>query len=345
MSDVCRSPIREPVAWYGPDLKRNKDWLFVLSDDEISELESAIRCSDGIPFRQIKVQDFPLGQLKKKLLEIKESVDRGIGVALVRGVPVEKWSEDDAVRALWGMGLHIGVPQPQDSKLEVFHHVRDTGQKIGKNSNLRFYQTNDEQTFHNDGGDIVMLLCRKAARQGGISLMVSAVTIFNEVLNQEPLLAEVLQQPFFFDARGQQLTGKPSIQSVPIFVWHGSNLNALYKRPYINFAQRFQEVPRLSGLQIEALNLVDRLCADPKINISFSMCPGDIQVANNFSIFHARSSFLDYSDPSEKRHMMRLWLGLDNGRILPEVYRGTREFGPLFEIPNRSDSSNVERID
>ena len=65
------------------------------------------------------------------------------------------------------------------------------------------------------------------------------------------------------------------------------------------------------------------------------MEPGDIQVASNFSIFHARDAFNDSAIASEKRHMIRLWLGLPDGRALPSAFRSTREFGPLFDIRGR----------
>ena len=33
-----------------------------------------------------------------------------------------------------------------------------------------------------------------------------------------------------------------------------------------------------------------------------------------------------------KRHMLRLWIALEQGRPLPEVYRSTREHGLLFDM-------------
>ena len=82
--------------------------------------------------------------------------------------------------------------------------------------------------------------------------------------------------------------------------------------------------------------MIDGLCNDPNISLSFDMEPGDIQIVSNFSIFHARDAFIDYSEPKLKRHMLRLWLGLPEGRMLPDVYAATREYGPLFNIPGRS---------
>jgi hypothetical protein len=336
MPEIRTSPINGSVAWYGADLATRNDWRYALTDDDIEELQTALNGVQGRSWRDITHTDFPLPRLAGRLKEIAKTIDTGMGVFLLSGIPVERMSGDEAALALWGLGQHVGVPQPQDAGQELLHHVRDTGGKFEKDPNIRIYQTNAEQVFHNDGGDLVMLLCRRKARSGGASRMASAVTIFNEVLKRDPELAVVLQQPFHFDARGQQLPGRPRTQEVPIFVWHGERLNALHKRHYIESAQRFDEVPRLTEKQIAALDLMDELFNDPEITLSFEMAPGDIQIAGNFSIFHARDSFEDYDDQEQKRHMLRLWLGLEDGRELAPVYRETREFGPLFDIQGRA---------
>lgn len=336
MADLRTTPVDAPVAWYGADLAKRDDWCYALTVQDISELDAALENVRGRSWQDISIQDFPLPRLGPKLRDIAKSIDTGLGIFLMTGVPVERMNGDEAGLALWGLGQHVGVPQPQDAGKALLHHVRDTGGKFDQDPNIRIYQTNAEQLFHNDGGDLVMLLCRRKAKVGGASRMASAVTMFNEVLKRDPELAMVLQQPFHFDARGQQLPGRPRTQEVPIFVWHGERLNALHKRHYIDAAQRFEEVPRLTDKQIAALDLLDELFADPRITYSFEMSPGDIQIAGNFSIFHARDSFEDYEDPKQKRHMLRLWLGLEDGRELAPVYRETREFGALFDIPGRA---------
>ena len=76
------------------------------------------------------------------------------------------------------------------------HHVKDTGKDL-THSELRFYQTNLPLSFHNDGADVFMLMCYRSADRGGLSKIVSAVSVFNTILERRPELAEVLQKPFF----------------------------------------------------------------------------------------------------------------------------------------------------
>ena len=58
--------------------------------------------------------------------------------------------------------------------------------------------------------------------------------------------------------------------------------------------------------------------------------PGDMQFLHNHTILHARSAYEDYSDPDQRRHLLRLWLSAKDGRSLPEFLAerwGTIEVG------------------
>ena len=167
-----------------------------------------------------------------------------------------------------------------------------------------------------------------------------APALFAEIQKRRPDLAEILTQPFYFDARGQQLPGRPSVQKVPLITLHDGRPYALQKRAYIRFAQRFDDVPRLTDIQFEALDLLDALCADPEFQFSYEMEPGQIVIGLNHMTLHARDSYEDFDNLDDRRHMVRQWLGLPNGPSLPDHYRDTREFGPLFDITQRKPLHN-----
>ena len=101
-------------------------------------------------------------------------------------------------------------------------------------------------------------------------------------------------------------------------------MNVLYKREYIDFAQRFEDVPALTSEQTDALDLMDAVCDE--LALEFVMRPGDILIANNYDVLHARSAFEDDASPDRGRHMLRLWMTIPNGRPLPPVFASTREF-------------------
>ncbi len=314
-------------AWKSKDFQDESDWMSRFTADEISEMDRVAKGS-SLPVEELLKKgrdDFAMPRIAAKFEEIREQLEGGRGFAVLRGVPVERYSLPQARQVFWALSVHMGTPQPQDKAGRLLHDVTNTGQKVASAAEVRGFQTDDELTFHNDGGDAFMLLCLRTAQSGGVSKLVSVSTIFNEILKTRPDLIDVLQQPFHFDTREQHPLGI-KIQSIPVMNVHNGKVSALYKRRYIETAQRFDDVPKLSAAQIEALELFESLCRDPDVQLSFSMQPGDVQVGNNYGILHSRTKYQDYADPTLKRHLLRTWLTLPNGRQLPDVFQNAREF-------------------
>ena len=81
-----------------------------------------------------------------------------------------------------------------------------------------------------------------------------------------------------------------------------------YNRTFIQSAQRFNEVPRLTPLQVEALDMVNSLCKDPRFRLDMKLERGDMQFVNNYVVLHSRTAFEDHAEEAHKRHLLRLWL-------------------------------------
>ncbi len=332
MTSILRHPIESRANWTGAQLYARKDWIHQLIPDEIEEIDSALRVvkSSGRELFDISSADFQLPRLSARLAEVRDELEQGRGFHLLRGLPIARYSLPEARMIFWGLAQHLGRPEPQDGAGNLMHDVCDTGQSVKHTPNVRGFQTNNELQFHNDGGDAFMLLCLQTAKSGGTSKLASVAALFNRVLELRPDLAEVLQQPFHFDTRQQQASGLPMVQIVPILLWHGSRMHVIYKRGYIKTAQRFEQVPRLSALQSEALDLVDRICSDPAFCLSFEMQPGDIQFGSNHSVLHSRTEYVDHDEIAKQRHLLRIWLTLPNGRSLPPEFELTREFSHTY---------------
>ncbi len=328
MQDILREPLNSPAAWRGSNFAGNSAWIYTLTAEQILEIETAMWsvATQGLDPLRVRTEDFPLPTVAPFLADIRGEIEGGRGFALLRGLPVDRWSEQQATVVFWGLGTHLGVAEPQDVDGTLLHHVRDCGKDLRTDATARAYETNLEIPYHNDGSDIFMLLCRRAAKQGGRSRLISAVALFNEVVRRRPDLAEVLQQDFHFDARGQQLPGTGRCQVHPIYIHYARRLHVLYKRGYIMLAQRFENVPRLTDRQLAAMDLLDAIAEEPGIRLEFDMQPGDLQMANNYDILHGRTAFEDYDDTARKRHCLRLWLTLPFGRLLPPEFEHTREF-------------------
>jgi len=122
------------------------------------------------------------------------------------------------------------------------------------------------------------------------------------------------------DRRGEVPAGQKPFFCIPVFSWHAGLLSTVYHRSYIESARRFPEVPPLTPVQIEALDLFDRLANDPALHFCMELQAGDVQLVHNHTVLHDRTAFQDWPEPERKRHLLRLWLAPQQSRPLPMVF-------------------------
>ena len=318
-----------PSAWYGPDLAARDDWIEILSDGEIAEIERATqraidRLSDPeVDLVSLRKQDFPLPTLGPRLGRMLRGVLTGRGFVLIRRLPVERWSKLQRAVAFFGLGTHWGNARSQNADGHVLGHVKDLGDPRAP----RIYRTNKRQGYHTDSCDVVALLCLQTAKAGGLSSLVSSVTLCNEVRRRRPDLLGCLFAPIETDRRGEVAEGQKPYFSIPVFSWHAGLLSAIYQRKYIDDARKLPGVPPFTARQIEALDLLDELADDPALCLRMEFLPGDVQFVHNHTLLHDRTAFEDWPEPQRKRHLLRLWLAPPDARPLPPVF--AERFGPL----------------
>lgn len=325
------TPVDDPAAWRSDDMARRDDWTVSLSNQHLDELNAAIDAAErsAVELFEIDRERFPLPRLCGVLSALLDEIEGGRGFVVLRGLPVTHWSEQRCRMAMWGMGTHLGWAEPQDGAGSLLHDVRDIGRKFGTDDNIRYFQTNQAIEFHNDGADIFALGCLRAGREGGRSRIVSAVEVLNEIIRRRPDLAVVLQQDFHVDARGQRADGK-RCQVLPIYATRDGALSILLKLAYIRSAQRFDDVPRLTVAQRDALDLLIEVMEEDGMALEFDLQTGDVLIASNHTVLHGRTAFEDHDEPTSQRHMLRLWLTIPNGRPLPPHYADTREFAATY---------------
>ena len=319
--DELPPPVQDASAWYGPALAARADWLELVNDAEVAEIEAASRAliERGADLAQLRAADFPLPTLAPRLARVLHELLEGRGLVLLRGLPVLRWPRSLSAAAFLGLGTHLGRMRPQNAAGHVLGHVRDVGLSA-KDPNVRIYQTHERQTFHTDSCDVVGLLCLQTARSGGLSALVSSTTIYNEMRARRPDLAALLFEPVATDRRGEVPPGAKPYFEIPVFNWFGGRLSTIYQRQYIDSAQRFDAAPRLEPAHVEALDLFDRLANDPALMMTMALQPGDMQFVHNHSLLHDRTAFTDWPDGARRRHLLRLWLAPPGARALPPVY-------------------------
>jgi Taurine catabolism dioxygenase TauD, TfdA family len=334
--------LTERAGWYGKDLDRSGAWIRTLDDTQRAEIDAALaqvrRHPSPFGFGR---DDFPLRSTADLLAEIGDELENGLGAVRLRGLPVERYSDDDVRRIFWGLGCHLGTAVYQNARGEIMGEVRDETRRPDKtfaptepgritSSRARARSTGPLR-WHTDRCDVIALLCARNAKAGGISKLTSIVTIYHEIRRRRPDLLALLCQDYW-RARPTDEDGSMPERAfaLPVFGVRDGRLTCQYSRTYVEQAQEFPEVPRLTAAQNEALDLLAEVAEEVCLYSPF--VPGDIQLLNNHVIFHGRTAYQDDSASHQERLLFRLWLSMPNSRRLPQGFEnlwGSVEPGAL----------------
>jgi hypothetical protein len=305
----CRGLIDSPAAWLGCEMRKRIDWLYRFTERDRTEIQAALLHSigSGKPTRELTAADFPLPVLAAKMADARETLTNGCGLQVFSGLPVRDWTDEQTQRVFWCLGLHIGVPGAQNPQGDLLGHVRDTGKREDQESG-RFYKTRRAIAFHCDAADAVGLMCLQKARRGGQSRIVSSVAVFNEMLRRHPVQVGRLYRPYMLDTKGEG-----GVNAIPITPCCYSNgrLRTTYHSDYFRSAGLHRDVNSLSSSDLEVLDNYEAIANDPDYFLEMNLEPGDIQLISNHTVLHARTAFEDFDEPARQRHLLRLWLSLD----------------------------------
>jgi hypothetical protein len=311
---VRRRPVEGPAAWRAVELRDGERFVERIAAPEVAELERAVAGvrSRGLALARVRREDFPLPTLSQRAARWSRELLDGRGFLVLRGLPVERWGDDDSALAYWGLGLHLGTPGAQNPAGELLGHVRDMGEEAA-NPHVRRYRTAGEIAYHCDLADAVGLLCLRTARAGGRSRIASSVSVYNALLARRPDLVDRLYEPFQLDVRDEQGSGGPRTIPVPPCRHAGGRLRTFYHSDYFRSAERHPDVPRLTPRERELLDLYEEIAASPELALEMDFQPGDVQLLSNHVVVHGRSAYRDARESGRGRHLLRLWLSLTPG--------------------------------
>ena len=298
-----------PTVWRGAQLLGHGEWIYQLSAAELAALGAAIAVmrASGRALEEIGVELVRDPVLEATARNWLAQLNLGRGFVFARGLHQLQCSDDDTARAYWALGLHMGVAVPQSKDGELLGHVRDIGASPD-DTRIRLYKTRKKQDFHVDGSDIVGLLCLKGALRGGLSRIVSSMTIYNHIAASRPDLLPALFAPMYWDIASDAPPGHPPTILMPICSTVNGHLRFFYIGWYIRNAQQYPDVPRLSAQQEQLLALIESCANNPDNYLDMNFQPGDMQFLKNSIILHSRTEYEDAAEPELKRHLLRLWL-------------------------------------
>lgn len=328
MSLILKKKISGPAVWRGAELTDVSSWSHRLTESEIDALDSALAAvkASGKSFPNFGREDFLLPTWADKLATLSSELEEGRGFFLMRGFPVDRYSEDDINILYYGIGLNLGTPVRQNPKGDLLGTVMNVGDPNDKET--RVYETNAYLPYHTDPSDVVGLLCLRKARAGGVSSLVSVAAVYNEMLKRRPECLGLFYRSWYYAHLGEDL---PSLS--PLFSYHKGKLAFRYLRQYIELGHEIMHRP-LSLVETEALDLFDSIAREESLHLDMMLEPGDLQWANNYAVLHSRTDFEDHDDPALCRKMLRLWLKMPNARELAPDFPGRNGFPAPGETPD-----------
>jgi hypothetical protein len=305
-------PITGANVWHGGDMANSARWRRSLNAAQLAEIDAALGAakSRGVGWEAMTADHFPLPGLAPLIDDIRQELEEGSGLLLLRGIEPARYTPDELRIVYAGFCRNLGTPVFSNRGGEIMREIRDVGRDVGKRygelsdgragatflSSYSRTLSNQGLRYHTDRCDVVALLCVRQAMNGGLSKLCSSPAVHNAMLDRRPELCAALYQDVWRSRFGEEDEGDR--MGYPLPVWGA--------RP---------ETPRVSPAQWEALDMLSDLADELSFEMSFA--PGDIQFVNNHVIYHARSEFEDDAASGRDRLLLRLWLSMPNSRALP----------------------------
>ncbi|KAL9095707.1 MAG: hypothetical protein Q9165_002139 [Trypethelium subeluteriae] len=298
------------TAWKAEKLSANpQKWIHHLTHEELTELGLASDrfLQSGEKLTSINKQMCPILETWRE-----ECID-GKGFVLFKGLPVGSWGRIKAAVAFMGLSCYFGNLITMNAEGLLLGHITDQGHDPNQLENVKISRTNAPQLFHTDECDIVGLLCLAKAKEGGLSTVVSAHTVWNALIQRNIEAAKTLAAPIWYvDRKGEQSAGEKEWIKTPVFLLERGTKGRVYvkwDKSFVTTLARFSDkgiLPSLSSAQISAMNVLEKTCQELALHMELEV--GDIQMCSCVSVLHARSGFIDQAPPAPPRHLFRTWI-------------------------------------
>jgi hypothetical protein len=252
--------------------------------------------------------DAPLPRLGVVLRQAATRLQTGHGFALLRGLSLDRIGEAQAEALLLVLGAHFGRPVPQGPSGETVQRVTSAAPGAAR------------WRFHADAADAVALLTLHQPPEMDPAMLVAAASVHNEMLKRDRPALERLYAPMPHLLRS--LPGAVAMSvDLPVFSTASGAFVGRYARDAIEAAQRLPETPRLAAANVEALDLLDAICAAPGLALRLEVRPGDVLLFNPLLVWKRRAELPPAEAGAEPdgahREALRLLLITPTSRALP----------------------------
>jgi hypothetical protein len=212
------------------------------------------------------------------------------------------------------LGVHLGKAIPQGQGGELVQLL--TSPAAGA----------ERWRFHADAADAVALLTLRQPPEVDPAMLVAAATVHNEMLKRDRAALEWLYRPLpHLQMQGRGL--EPAAVDLPVFSTASGAFVGRYARDAIEAAQRLPQTRRLTAPEVEALDLLDAICAEAGLALRMEVRPGDVLLFNPLQVWKRRAEKTGESESAASpetaeggmvRQALRLLLLTPTSRALPQ---------------------------
>ncbi|MFT5128662.1 MAG: hypothetical protein ACI8W8_002280 [Rhodothermales bacterium] len=296
------------MTWRAAALPDCEEWGLELNTAERAEFASLLANADSA-----------IPDLRTRLLWIRDRLETGAGVVLLRNLPIADSAEPAVRGAFLRLASEIGTALSQAADGSRIFSVRDAG--FAKDDpRARGPNTSKRLSFHTDRCDVIGFLCLQDAMHGGDNEIVNSRAVYERIALERPDLLEILKQPFYYKRHTVDLGNAQPWCQQPIFSFCEGQFACSFLRVLIERAHADPALPSLTDLQVEALDFLEDTAAKPDLFLRFRQHPGDLLLLNNWAILHRRTAFEDWPEPERRRHILRAWLAVPNSRPLDPMF-------------------------
>lgn len=313
MDLVRDTPVTGPIAWAAETMLADEG-MVRLPDDCIVELlvVAEMLLKNPLPVEALRPEDFDLPLTTALMAAVRETLETGIGFAIIDRLPLGEVGPEIATKLYWLLMALIARPVAQKWNGKMFDDIVDTGVKTAPGNGVRASKTNQGQGYHTDNAfnlppDHVSLFCIRPAQKGGESGIVSFASVFNRLLDEAPQVIPRLYQPFYFDRQNEHAPGESPISQSPVLTNDGDSVAIRVSMRLIPQGYAVAGVA-MDPATLAAIDALKQITERPTLSRAFSFEPGQIQVLNNRRIGHRRTAFTDWPEPERRRHLVRIWM-------------------------------------
>jgi hypothetical protein len=255
---------------------------FIRAQNSLDDLESITVTADQLPRYAAEVEAF------------RNEVHEGFRFVVVQ--PVDELTSREIQCHHWILSQILGTPLVQNSEGDRLIHMWDRDPTARRRDGARYHQTREGGDVHTDNvnipdpWDYLVVGCVVPAVIGGWNAILSGHAVHGYLSRHLPEAIESLRQDYWWEYRGIS----DQLYRAPVLTYdEAGNPLFRYLRTYMESAHK-KAGETMSERQLWALNVLDGVLEIPDLRLLYKLKAGEILIAMDAQIFHART---DFSDP------------------------------------------------